>query len=213
MSDIEITLTDLTFPENLNDKYCKFRPVISVKYKDSNNKTTYAREALPGLGPRDYWECEKDNKKKDNWVRHTSLPKVDMEKVDVMKREIVFNDLDISRLQRVEVEIFDIDIKSGFEKMMSKALEMLPAGAMTALTPGLPLTLTLVKKAVEKGTGKSVRDLEAGLMSKLIGKEDGSARSIWARSMNLDDPVPDELVISGSGEKGDFSVTLEMSVD
>jgi hypothetical protein len=48
MASIDITVTDLTFPANLEDKYCKFRPLISVRYKDSQGQTAYAREALPG---------------------------------------------------------------------------------------------------------------------------------------------------------------------
>ncbi len=79
MTTIVVTLTDLTFPANLEDKFCKFRPLISLKYRDSDNKITFAREVLPGLGKRDYWECEKDNKSKPNYVRHQTEPKVDME--------------------------------------------------------------------------------------------------------------------------------------
>src|SRR5687768_17558297 len=102
MATIDIVVTDLTFPASLEDRYCKFRPLISVRYRDSNDKITYAREALPGLGKRDYWECEKDNKNKYNYVRHDTLPKVDMDKVDISQREIIFNDLDVKKLERVE---------------------------------------------------------------------------------------------------------------
>jgi len=116
VANIDITVTDLSFPSNLEDKYCKFRPLVSVRYKDSQGKTSYAREALPGLGSRDYWECEKANKKKDNYVRHNTLSKVDMDKLDISKREISFNDLDVKNLERVELEIFDVDIKTGWER-------------------------------------------------------------------------------------------------
>jgi hypothetical protein len=34
MATIDITVTDLTFPDKLEDKYCKFRPLISVRYQD-----------------------------------------------------------------------------------------------------------------------------------------------------------------------------------
>lgn len=212
MDTIEIVLTDLSFPDDLNDKYCKFRPLISVKYKDSKGKSVYAREALPGLGKRDYWECEKDNKKKSNWVRHETEPKVDMDKVDISKREIVFEDLDIKELKRVTVEIFDVDIKSGWEKWMQTGLKMLPPDAMALINPALPLTLTMVKEAVQKGTGKNVGDLEKDLINRLIGKEDGAARSIWTKSKTLKEPPDEPLVIKGGGDKGNFSVTLEMDV-
>jgi hypothetical protein len=212
MSTIDVVVTDLTFPANLEDKYCKFRPLISLRYKDSQGKITYAREALPGLGKRDYWECEKDNKKKDNYVRHDTLPKVDMDKLDVSKREILFQDLDVQSLERVEVEIFDIDIKKGWEKIVSIAVKSLPDDVLKYVNPALPVSLTLIKKAVEKGTGKNVEDLEKGLINKLIGKEDGAARSIWARSQDLTTPPPQTLTITGPGTKGTYSVSLKMEV-
>jgi hypothetical protein len=212
VANIDITVMDLTFPSNLEDKYCKFRPLISVRYKDSQDKTSYAREALPGLGARDYWECEKSNKKKDNYVRHDTLPKVDMDKLDVSRREISFNDLDLKNLERVELEIFDVDIKSGWEKVVQTGLKMLPQDALVRLNPDLPLTLTQVKDAVEKGTGKKVDDLEKALLNKLIGKEDGAARSIWVRSQDLTNPPAQTLTITGPGKQGNYSVTLRMVV-
>jgi len=42
MATIEITLTDLTFPSKLDDKYCKFRPLVSIRYRDSGDKIMYA---------------------------------------------------------------------------------------------------------------------------------------------------------------------------
>jgi hypothetical protein len=212
MANIDITVTDLTFPANLEDKYCKFRPLISVRYKNSEGKTTYAREALPGLGPRDYWECEKDNRKKDNYVRHDTLPKVDMDKLDVSQREILFSDLDVKSLERVEVEIFDIDIKTGLEKALQTGLKLLPQDALVLINPALPVTLTLVKEAVERGTGKKVDDLEKGLINKLIGKEDGAARSIWVHSQDLTDPPAPSITITGPGKQGSYSITLQMEV-
>jgi len=213
MATVDIVVTDLTFPLKLEDKYCKFRPLISLKYKDSTGKPMFAREALPGLGNRDYWECEKDNKKKDNWVRHDTLPKVDMEgKLDISKREIVFSDLDVKSFERVEVELFDIDIKTGWEKVVQIALNSLPEDVMKNLNPALPPTLTLIKGAVEKATGKKVDDLEQGFLNKIIGKADGAARSIWVRSKELTNPLPETITITGPGKQGDYSMTLKMEV-
>jgi hypothetical protein len=213
MNSVYIAITDLTFPANLEDKYCKFRPVVSLRYKDSNDKATYAREVLPGLGKRDYWECEKDNKNKDGYVRHDTLPKVDMEnKLDISKREIQFDDLDIKSFERIEVEIFDIDIKVGWEVTVSKLATLIPPDAAALLIPGLPPTFMLVKAAVEKATGKNVKDLEKSLISKLIGKEDGAARSIFARSQKLENPPQTEITLSGPGTQGDYSVSLEIEV-
>jgi hypothetical protein len=146
-------------------------------------------------------------------VRHATLPKVDMDKVDVMQREIVFSGLDVKTLERVEVEIFDIDIKTGFEKIVSTALsQALSHNALQFINPALPVTLTIVKKAIEKESGKKVEDLEKGLINKLIGREDGAARSVWARSQELTGPPPKTLTITGPGSKGTFSITLQMEV-
>ena len=212
MSTIEIVVTDLSFPAKLEDKYCKFRPLIAVRYRDSHNKITYAREALPGLGSRDYWECEKDNKKNDNYVRHATEPKVDMDKVDISKRQILFTDLDVKTVERIEVELFDIDIKVGWEKVVSNALKMLPADALTFINPELPITLTLVKGALEKATGKKIDDLEKGLINKAIGKDDGAARSIWVRSLELTQPPQQSMTITGPGTQGNYSMALRMDV-
>ena len=212
MSSIDIVLTDLTFPDKLQDKFCKFRPLVSVRYVDSNDKTQFAREALPGLGSRDYWECELGNKKKDNYVRHATKPMVDMDRVDISKREILFNDLDVKKLDRLEVELFDIDIKTGLEKAVQTGLKLLPPEALTLLTPGLPVTLIAVKTAVEKGTGKNVNDLEKKLLNRLIGKEDGAARSIFVRSEPLSNEPNQVLTLKGPGKQGDYSMTFEIKV-
>ncbi len=213
MKTVDIVVTDLTFPANLKDEYCKFRPLISLRYIDSNDKIAYAREALPGLGSRDYWECERGNKNKNGYVRHDTLPKVDMDtKLDISKREIIFSDLDVKSFERIEVEIFDIDIKVGWEKIVGGVLKMIPDVALPFIDPALPPTLMLIKKAIEKGTGKNVNDLEKGLINKAIGKEDGAARSIWAHSKDLTNPPPQTLTITGTGTKGTYSVSLTINV-
>jgi hypothetical protein len=211
MANINVVLTNLAFPEKLEDKYCKFRTLISLRYTDSQDQTKYAREALPGLGSRDYWECELGNKKKDNYVRHSTKSQVDMTRVDISKREIVFNDLDVKTLDRLELELFDIDIKTGWEKVVQTGLKLLPPDAVTFIDPKLPLTLNTVKTAMEKGTGKKVDDLEKKLLNKLIGKEDGAARSIWVRSQPLSNQPKQTLTITGPGKQGDYSMTIEIT--
>jgi hypothetical protein len=211
MDTINVTLTSLTFPAKLEDKFCKFRPLISIRYRDSNDKIMFAREAVPGLGKRDYWECEKDNKNKAEYVRHDTEPEVDMNKLAVSKREITFSDLDVKTLERVDVEIFDVDIKAGFfDALRGNVLKILPVAAAPFIPAALPLTLTLIKNAVEQGTGKKVSDLEKGLLAKAIGKEDGAARSLWAHSQTLTGKPKQRISVSGPGVQGEYSVTLEI---
>jgi hypothetical protein len=212
MADIDIVLTDLTFPDKLQDKFCKFRPLVSVRYVDSNDKTQFAREALPGLGSRDYWECELGNKKRDNYVRHATKPMVDMDRVDISKREILFSDLDVKKLDRLEVELFDIDIKTGWEKVVQTGLKMLPPEALAFIVPEVPLSLMAVKLAVEKGTGKKVDDLKKSVLTKLIGVDDGAARSIWVKTQPLTDEPSQVLTLKGPGKQGDYSLTFEIKV-
>ncbi len=133
--------------------------------------------------------------------------------MDVSTREITFDDLDLKKLERVEVEIFDIDIKSGFlDKLRENLLQVLPVAVAPFLPVTLPVTLTLIKGAVEKGTGKKVADLKKSLLDKATGKEDGVARSLWIHSQTLTSDSQDTITIDGSGVQGDYSVTLEIEV-
>jgi len=213
MDTIIVTLTDLTFPAKLEDKFCKFRPLISIRYRDSNDKIMFAREAMPGLGKRDYFECEKGNKSKPDFVRHDTEPKVDTNKVAISSREITFSDLDIKTLERLDLEIFDIDIKSGFfDALKDNLIRVLPVAAAPFLPATLPLTLTLIKGAVEQGTNKKISDLQKGLIDKAIGKEDGAARSIFAHSQTLTNEPSQTVTLEGEGVRGEYSVTLEIAM-
>lgn len=212
MATINLTLIHLIFPANLGDEYCKFRLLISVRYRDSKNRVLYAREALPGVGKRDYWECEKDNREKPNYVRHDTEPRLDIDKIDISRREIIFNDLKLKTLERIEVELFDIDIKTGLEKVVQGIIQMLPAVAARYIDPTGSITLKLIKEALERGLGKQVDELEQALISKAVGKEDGVARSLWLRSYPLTTSPKEPLVISGPGRAGAYSVTLQMEV-
>jgi hypothetical protein len=48
------------------------------------------------------------------------------------------------------------------------------------------------------------------LLNKLIGKKDGLARSLWARSEDLKNTLPPTLNSKGAGIQGDYSLTLKM---
>jgi hypothetical protein len=211
MDTIIVTLTDLTFPAKLEDKFCKFRPLISIRYRDSNDKIMFAREAMPGLGKRDYFECEKGNKSKPDFVRHDTEPKVDTNKAGVSRREITFSDIDVKTLERVDLELFDVDIKSGFfDAFKDNLLRVLPVAATPFFPATLPITLTLIKSAVEQGTNKKISDLQKSVIDKAIGKEDGAARSIFAQSQTLTSDPKQTITLTGAGVQGDYSITLEL---
>jgi hypothetical protein len=110
----------------------------------------------------------------------------------------------------MDLEIFDIDTKPGWKKTLEKALETFPPEVLLAFQPEIPAALMLVKTAVEKGTGHNLADLEMDLLNKLIGKKDGLARSLWARSEDLKNTLPPTLNSRGAGIQGDYSLTLKM---
>ena len=212
MATIEVTLTDLTFPEKLPDKYCKFRPLISIRFRDSDNKIVYAREALPGLGKRDYWECEKENKKKPDYVRNDALHNVDMDKLDITRRQVIFNDLDLQKPELLVVEIFDVDVSGFWDKLRKDLVKILPIAVAPFIPATLPLTLVNIKDAYEKGTGKKVGDLQKGIIDKATGREDGVARSLWVHSKPLTKKARQKVTIKGAGIQGEYSVTVELEI-
>jgi hypothetical protein len=127
-----------------------------------------------------------------------------------MQRQVSFNDLDVKSFERMDIEIFDIDTKPGWKKTLEKALETFPPEVLLAFQPEIPAALMLVKTAVEKGTGHGLADLEMDLLNKLIGKKDGLARSLYARSEDLTTPLPPTLTSKGAGKQGDYSITLKL---
>jgi len=210
MTTVEITVTELSFPPKLEDKFCRFRPLLSLRYRDSTGKPVFARAALPGLGERDFWDCELKHKNDSVFVRDPNASRVDMERIPIMQRQVTFNDLDLKSFDRMDLEIFDIDTKPGWKKTLEKALETFPPEVLLAFQPEIPAALMLVKTAVEKGTGHNLADLETDLLNKLIGKKDGLARSLWARSEDLKNTLPPTLNSQGAGIQGDYSLTLKM---
>jgi len=210
MGTLDVTLTDLVFPAALEDKFCKFRPLISIRYRDSGNKVLFAREALPGLGKGDYWECEKGNKKRPNYVRDEAGHKVDMNKIDVSKRQLTFSDIDPNSLELIMIEIYDVDVSGFWDKLRKELIKILPELAIPFIPANVPVTLTLIKTAIEHGTGKKVADLEKGVIDKAMGKEDNAARSIWVHSSPLKNLPKQSLTITGGGVQGDYSVAVEI---
>ena len=212
MATIEITVTDLIFPEKLDDKYCKLRPLISIRYRDLGDQVIFEREALPGLGKGDYWECEKGNNKKDNYVRDEANHKVDMNKIDATKRTITLSNIPLKKLEMIIVEIYDIDVTGFWDKLRKELLTVVPILAAPYLPVALPLSLTIIKGAIEQGTGKKVTDLSKGIIDKAMGKENNSARSIWVRSQPLSKKAKQSIVLTGGGTQGDYSVGLDIAV-
>ena len=91
-------------------------------------------------------------------------------------------------------------------------MKVLPVAAAPFFPAALPLSLMLIKGAIEKGTNTKVADLEKGLINKAMGKEDGAARSLWSHSKTLTSSAQQTVTIEGASGHGDFSVTLEIEI-
>ena len=61
-----------------------------------------------------------------------------MNKLDVTRRQIAFNDLDLKKLELLVVEIFDVDVSGFWDKLRKELLKVLPAVA-----PFIPAALSL----------------------------------------------------------------------
>ena len=118
----------------------------------------------------------------------------------------------MKKLERVEVEIFDIDVSGFWDKLRVEVLKVVPVAAAAFIPATLPLSLMMLKSAVEQGTGKKVTDLEKGLIDKAMGKADGAARSIWMHSQPLTSDANQTITINAPGVQGDYTVSLEIEV-
>ena len=110
------------------------------------------------------------------------------------------------------VEIYDIDVTGFWDKLRKELLTVIPILAAPYLPVALPLSLTIIKGAIEQGTGKKVTDLSKGIIDKAMGKENNSARSIWVRSQPLSKKAKQSIVLTGGGTQGDYSVGLDIAV-
>jgi len=214
MSTVRITVTELTFPQQLEDAFCRFRPLISLSYINSSGQPVIARAALPGIGERDFWDCELKHKKDlEVYVRDDNAPKVDMKKLNVKKRQVMFENLDVRSFERIDVEVFDIDTIPGWRKTLEVVLQNLPKEALLALQPEVPAALMIVKAAVEKQSGKKLLDLEGDLLDKLIGKKDKVARSIWlSTGQDLSNPPEATVRLTGAGRKGEYALSMKIEI-
>jgi hypothetical protein len=92
-------------------------------------------------------------------------------------------------------------------------LRVLPVAATPFFPATVPITLTLIKAAVEQGTNKKVSDLQKSVIEKAIGKEDGAARSIFVQSQDLTSDPKQTITLTGPGVHGDYSVSLEIAAN
>jgi len=64
-----------------------------------------------------------------------------MNKLDVTRRQIAFNDLDLKKLELLVVEIFDVDVSGFWDKLRKELLKVLPVAVAPFIPAALSLTL------------------------------------------------------------------------
>jgi hypothetical protein len=209
-----LTLTDFTFPANLEDKFAAFRLVVTLRYVDENDDILTAMEVIPGVGKTEYWECEKGNKDKINYVRHPTLPKLDTDKVDEMQRQAIFSKLKIKKLERVSVKIYDVEKDGKMDKLFREGLKLAFQVALEFAETGLPITIGNVKKKLEEKLGANV---ERGVIeSKVLEAIDklanaGKTRRLWEHSAKIGAVASGgSFNVTGGSNVGDFALSFSL---
>ena len=169
---------------------------------------------LATISEKDFWECEKKNSKKENFVRHPTLPKIDTSIIDESAREVLFAGLKIKSLERVSVKIYDVEKDGLKDKVLRTALKtafglglaMLPAG--TAITVGNVLkALKDSKKADRSEIEKKFDDfIDANVKA-------GKTRLLWEHSADVEGMTSgDPFAVTGNSKPGIFTVDFTSKI-
>jgi hypothetical protein len=213
MTNVRFNMTDFTFPVNLKDDFAAFRIYLVLRYIDKDGKYVDVKEAMPGAGEKDYWECEKGNKKKLNYVRRNDAPKIDLSKTPESGNEALFEGLESKSLERVMVSIYDIEKDGFFDKFWREAaklgfqagLDLLSAG--TAITVGNILTALKKKNEERSDIEKHFDDL----LQKSI--KAGKTRLLWEHSADITKAKNgDHFAVTGNSPLGIFTVDFSMHI-
>ncbi len=210
MANIKLTVTDFTFPADLKDKYAAFRLSAFLRYTDSEDKLVDVMEVIPGAGNTDYWECEKGNKNRPDFVRHSTLPKIDITKVDESRREALFAGLKFKSLERVTVKIYDIEKDGKWDKVFREGLKLAFGVGVDLLSAGTAITVGNAYAALNKKLGKDADRSE--VEKKFIELIDASAkkgrsRFLWEHSADIEGITSgDPFAVTGNSQLGIFTV-------
>ena len=210
MSNIVLTVTDFTFPADLPDKYAAFRLQVYLRYADTDGNLKEVMEVTPGAGENDYWECEKKNKKKPNFVRHPTLPRIDTTKVDVASRAVLFAGLKFASLDRVTVKIYDVEKDSKFDNLVRDGLKLAFPVAVNLLSGGTAITVGNILTELKKKSGKDEdrSDVEKKVNEVIDStKKAGKTRLIWTHSADIEGITSgDPFAVTGNSQPGIFTV-------
>lgn len=216
MANVRLTVTDFTFPADLPDKFAAFRLMVTLRYIDTDDKLQDVMEVIPGVGDGDFWECEKGNKKKANFVRHSTLPKIDTTKVDESRREAVFAGLKIKSFERVAVKIFDVEKDGKLDVLLRDAIKLAFGIGLDLATSGLPFTVGNALAQLNKKLPKNADRSE--VEKKFIEIIDNSAKNnktrlLWEHSADIEGiTTGDHFAVTGNSQPGIFTVDFGIKI-
>jgi hypothetical protein len=213
MPNVSFTMTDFTFPANLKDAFATFRIQLALRYTDKDGKFVDVKEILPGAGENDFWECEKGNKGKKNFVRQKDAPKIDISKIPESGAEALFAGLAFKSLNRVMVTIFDIEKDGKLDKFWRGAVKIAFGAALDLLPAGTAITVGNVLKALKKKPDDR-SDIEKqfdDLIDK--SKKAGKTRLLWEHSTNISTVVNGgHFAVTGDSPLGIFTVQFATEI-
>jgi hypothetical protein len=214
MSNVILTVTDFTFPADLKDAFASFRLAVTLRYSDADGTFVDVKEVIPGAGNDDYWECEKGNKKKENYVRDSALPKIDTKRVDVSRREALFAGLKFKSLERVAVKIYDIEKDGMWDKVLDKGFKLAFGVGLELLSAGTPITVGNVLTALKKSKAADRSEVEKQFDDLIDSSlKAGRTRLLWEHSADIEGITPgDYFAVTGNSQLGVFTVNFASKV-
>jgi len=214
MPNVLLTVTDFTFPADLKDDYAAFKLAVTLRYVDADGTLVDVKEVVPGAGEDEYWECEKGNKKKKNYVRDPKLPKIDTTKVGVSRREALFAGLKFKSLERVAVRIYDVEKDGKWDGILDKGLKIAFGVGLEMLSAGTAITVGNVLSQIKKSKAADRSEIEKQFDDLIDARiKDRKARLLWEHSADIDGITSgDHFSVTGNSELGIFTVDFETKI-
>jgi hypothetical protein len=214
MANVTLTVTDFTFPADLKDDFASFRLSITLRYLDQEDKLIDVMEVIPGAGDKDYWECEKGNKKKPNFVRDSKLPKIDTTKVDQAAREALFKNLNFKSLERVTVKIYDIEKDGKWDKVFREGLKLALGVGLDLLPVGTAITVGNVLASLKKSKAADRSEIEKKFDDLIdASAKAGRSRLLWEHSADIEGITSgDPFAVTGNSQLGIFTVDFATKI-
>jgi hypothetical protein len=214
MPNILLTVTDFTFPADLKDKYASFRLQVYLRYTDADGKLVDVMEVIPGAGDEDYWECEKGNKNRPNFVRDPKLPRLDTTKVDEAARQAVFAGLKYKALDRVRVKVYDIEKDGQWDKILRKGLKLAFGVGIELLSAGTAITVGNVLSVLKKSKAADRSEVEKQFDDMIdASKKAGRTRLIWEHSADIEGITSgDPFAVTGNSQLGVFTINFASEI-